>query len=115
MSAYLRLVPRQHSSGGKTVLLGITKRGDRYLRTLLIHGARSTLRQCKGDARCGWARRISAERGPNVAAVAMANKNARVLWALLTRGDRYRSTSKITSAVWSRIDVALKIALAEVA
>jgi transposase len=98
LSAYLGLVPRQHSSGGKTVLLGITKRGDRYLRTLLIHGARSVLRQCKGDARSGWARRISAERGPNVAAVALANKNARVLWALLTRGDCYRSTSKITSA-----------------
>ena len=80
------------------MLLGITKRGDRYLRTLLIHGARSALRQCKGDARNGWARRISAERGPNVAAVALANKNARVLWALLARGDRYRATSKITSA-----------------
>src|SRR5208282_4211000 len=87
LSAYLGLVPRQHSSGGKTVLLGITKRGDRYLRTLLIHGARSALRQCKlkGDARSEWAARISAARGPNVAAVAMANKNARVLWALLTR------------------------------
>ena len=95
LSAYLGLVPRQHSSGGKTVLLGITKRGDRYLRTLLIHGARSALRQCKlkGDARSGWARRIGAERGPNVAAVALANKNARVLWALLARGDRYRSTN----------------------
>jgi transposase len=98
LSAYLGLVPRQHSSGGKTVLLGITKRGDRYLRTLLIHGARSALRQCQDDPRTGWARRISAERGPNVAAVALANKNARVLWALLTRGDRYRPTSKITSA-----------------
>src|SRR5208282_4885876 len=74
LSAYLGLVPRQHSSGGKTVLLGITKRGDRYLRTLLIHGARSALRQCKlkGDARSEWAARISAARGPNVAAVAMA-------------------------------------------
>jgi transposase len=91
LSAYLGLVPRQHSSGGKTLLLGITKRGDRYLRTLLIHGARSALRQCKDDARSGWARRIRAERGPNVAAVTLANKNARVLWALLTRGDRYRS------------------------
>src|ERR1700681_3241193 len=101
LSAYLGLVPRQHSSGGKTVLLGITKRGDRYLRTLLIHGARSALRQCqlKGDARSGWARRISAERGPNVAAVALANKNARVLWALLARGDRYRSTNVATHAV----------------
>jgi len=98
LSAYLGLVPRQHSSGGKTVLLGITKRGDRYLRTLLIHGARSALRQCKDDARSDWARRIRAERGPNVAAVALANKNARVLWALLTRGDRYRSTRVATPA-----------------
>jgi len=81
------------------VLLGITKRGDRYLRTLLIHGARSALRQCKDDTRSGWARRISAERGPNVAAVALANKNARVLWALLARGDRYRSTDIAADAV----------------
>jgi transposase len=98
LSAYLGLVPRQHSSGGKTVLLGITKRGDRYLRTLLIHGARSALRQCQSDARYGWAQRIRAERGPNVAAVALANKNARVLWALLTRGGCYRAPSTITSA-----------------
>jgi transposase len=98
LSAYLGLVPRQHSAGGKTVLLGITKRGDRYLRTLLIHGARSALRQCQSDRRYGWAQRISAERGPNLAAVALANKNARVLRALLTRGDRYRAPSTITSA-----------------
>jgi transposase len=98
LSAYLGLVPRQHSSGGKTVLLGITKRGDRYLRTLLIHGARSALRQSKleGDARSRWVTRISAARGPNVAAVAMANKNARILWALLSRGDRYRSSRVLT-------------------
>jgi transposase len=101
LSAYLGLVPRQHSSGGKTVLLGITKRGDRYLRTLLIHGARSALRQCKleGDARSRWMARISAARGPNVAAVAMANKNARILWALLSRGDRYRPSRVLTRAV----------------
>src|SRR6202790_2071706 len=101
LSAYLGLVPRQHSSGGKTVLLGITKRGDRYLRTLLIHGARSALRQCKleGDARSRWVARISAARGPNVAAVAMANKNARILCALLCTGDRYRSTNVATHAV----------------
>jgi len=101
LSAYLGLVPRQHSSGGKTVLLGITKRGDRYLRTLLIHGARSALRQCKlnEDARSDWAASIRAARGPNVAAVALANKNARVLWALLARGDRYRSTNVATPAV----------------
>jgi transposase len=93
LSAFLGLVPRQHSSGGKRVLLGITKRGDRYLRTLLIHGARSSLRWSgtKTDSYSRWAARIRAERGPNVAAVAMANKNARILWALLNRGDRFRS------------------------
>ena len=110
LSAYLGLVPRQHSSGGKTVLLGITKRGDRYLRTLLIHGARSALRQCKlkGDARSDWARRISATRGPNVAAVALANKNARVLWALLARGDRYRSTNAAHAVLRSGSPPAVK-------
>jgi transposase len=93
LSAFLGLVPRQHSSGGKRVLLGITKRGDRYLRTLLIHGARASLRWSvsKTDSYSRWATRIRAERGPNVAAVAMANKNARILWALLNRGDRFRS------------------------
>src|SRR5271167_846223 len=101
LSAYLGLVPRQHSSGGKTVLLGITKRGDRYLRSLLIHGARSALRQCQGDPRNAWAQRISAARGPNVAAVALANKNARVLWALLARGDRYRATNLATRTLRS--------------
>ena len=95
LSAYLGLVPRQHSSGGKTLLLGITKRGDRYLRTLLIHGARSAIRQCKltEDAHGRWLARVRAERRLNVAAVAIANRNARILWALLTRGDRYRPAS----------------------
>ena len=67
LSAFLGLVPRQHSSGRKRVLLGITKRGDRYLRTLLIHGARSALRWCtlKGDKQSRWAARIKTERGPN--------------------------------------------------
>jgi len=92
LSAFLGLVPRQHSSGGKRVLLGITKRGDRYLRTLLVHGARASLRWSvsKTDPYSRWATRIRLERGPNVAAVAMANKNARILWALLNRGDRFR-------------------------
>jgi transposase len=91
LSAFLGLVPRQHSSGGKRVLLGITKRGDRYLRTLLIHGARASLRWSgsKTDSYSRWATRIRTARGPNVAAVAMANKNARILWALLSRGERF--------------------------
>jgi len=100
-AAWLGLVPRQTGTGGRVRLLGISKRGDKYLRTLLIHGARSALRQCKlqGDARSRWVARISAARGPNVAAVAMANKNARILWALLSRGDRYRSSRVLTRAV----------------
>jgi transposase len=91
LSAYLGLTPRQHSSGGKTVLLGISKHGDRYLRTLLIHGARSLLyRNYRGaHPRAAWAARLCARRGPNVAAVALANHNARVLWALLSRSDRF--------------------------
>ena len=95
LSAYLGLTPRQHSSGGKTVLLGISKHGDRYLRTLLIHGARALLyRHRRGGAhpRATWAARLCARRGPNVAAVALANHNARVLWALLSRGASYCPT-----------------------
>ncbi len=88
----LGLVPRQHSSGQRTVLLGISKRGDRYLRTLLIHGARAAARvaERKRDARSVWLSRLKLRGGPNVAAVALANKNARVLWALLERNDSYR-------------------------
>jgi transposase len=92
LSAWLGLVPRQHSSGERVMLLGISKRGDRYLRTLLIHGARTTLRHAgrKPDSRSRWVVGLRERRGPNIAAVALANKNARVLWALLTRGEEYR-------------------------
>ena len=91
LSAFLGLTPHQHSSGGKTMLLGISKHGDRYLRTLLIHGARSLLyrQRFQQHPRGAWAARLLAARGPKVAAVALANHNARVLWALLTRGERY--------------------------
>ena len=88
LSAWLGLVPREHSSGQRTMLLGINKRGNRYLRTLLIHGARVAER--KRDARSIWLSRLKLRGGPNVAAVALANKNARVMWALLARGDSYR-------------------------
>jgi transposase len=93
LSAYLGLVPRQHSSGGKTVMLGISKHGNRYLRTLLIHGARSALRTCgrRDDPHSRWMAATLRRRGPNVAAVAVANKHARISWALLTRADRYRA------------------------
>lgn len=92
LAAYLGLVPRHRASGGRTVLLGISKRGDRYLRTLLVHGARATMRtiERRSVARCVWASRLKLQRGTNVAAVALANKNARLLWALLKRGESYR-------------------------
>jgi transposase len=91
LSAWLGLVPRQQSSGGRRVLLGITKRGDRYLRMLLIHGARAAVRYAEGRTDPGgvWISRLKARRGPNVAAVAVANKNARVAWKLLSSGEHY--------------------------
>jgi transposase len=92
MAAWLGLVPRQNSSGGKDRLLGISKRGDTYLRTLLIHGARSVLfyTRRRADLAEGWLARLAARRNPNIAAVALANKNARIVWALLTHGCNYQ-------------------------
>ena len=92
LAAWLGLVPRQHSSGGKQNLLGISKRGDVYLRTLLIHGARSVIRFAeRKSAPEIWLRQLLVRRNPNVAAVALANKNARTVWALLAHGQDYRS------------------------
>jgi transposase len=93
LAAWLGLVPRQHSSGGKEVLLGISKRGDTYLRTLLIHGARSVLLSLKRHANRaeGWLARLAARRNHNIAAVALANKNARIIWALLAHDRDYQS------------------------
>jgi len=92
LAAWLGLVPRQHSTGGKSLLLGISKRGDCYLRTLLIHGARAVIRHAerKLDSQ-GWLRRLMARRNKNVAAVALANKNARIIWALLAHDREFRS------------------------
>lgn len=90
-AASLGVVPRQHSSGDKQVLLGISKRGNRALRTLLIHGARSVLKYCgdKNDRLSVWLQRLIERRGFNKAAVALANKNARIIWALATGGGEY--------------------------
>jgi len=87
------LVPRQHSSGGKARLLGISKRGDVYLRTLLIHGARTVVRHAehKADQADGWLRRLMARRHKNVATVALASKNARMVWALLAHGRKFQT------------------------
>ncbi|MFY9326551.1 MAG: IS110 family transposase [Georgfuchsia sp.] len=92
LAAWLGLVPKQHSSGGKSVLLGISKRGDTYLRTLLIHGARSVLQYVEGKQgnKEQWLQSLLARRNKNVAAVALANKNARTVWALLTKDCMFR-------------------------
>jgi transposase len=92
LAAWLGLVPRQYSSGGKSCLKGISKRGDGYLRTLLIHGARSVLKYVAGksDARSHWLQELIARRGYNCAAVALANKNARVIQVLLSSEHVYR-------------------------
>jgi transposase len=92
LAAWLGLVPREHSTGGTPRLLGISKRGDRYLRKLLVHGARATLRwvDTKCDDRSRWLKALIARRGKNRAAVALANKNARIVWALLAHNQEYR-------------------------
>jgi transposase len=91
LAAWLGLVPRQNSSGGKNVLLGMSKRGDAYLRTLLIHGARAVIyRARQNPSGSGWLHKLLGRRNVNVAAVALANKNARIAWALLARDQQYR-------------------------
>ena len=93
VSASLGLVPRQHSSGGKDILLGISKRGDRYLRSLLVHGARSVVIQAgkKDDRLSRWINKVRAERGFNKAVVALANKMARIGWAILAHKTVYQA------------------------
>ncbi|QRM33779.1 IS110 family transposase [Microvirga sp. VF16] len=90
LAAWLGLVPRQFSTGGKPKLGGISKRGDGYLRRLLIHGARSVLiRHSTGEARSAWVAGLTSRRSTNIATVAIANKNARIAWAVLTRSVSY--------------------------
>lgn len=94
-AAWLGLVPRQHSTGGKERLGGISKRGDKYLRTMLVHGARAEVRVCakKTDPRSLWAQRLMEKRGKFKTYVAVANKNARVIWKLLATGCEYQSSA----------------------
>ena len=91
-AAWLGLTPRQHSTGGKQRLGAMTKHSDVYLRTLLIHGARAVLRVTarRSDAKSRWAESLRRRRPDNVAAVALAAKHARIIWALLARGQDYR-------------------------
>jgi transposase len=90
-AAWLGLVPKQRSSGGRARLFGISKRGDRYLRTLLIHGARAALGRVRGkqDPRSLWLGKMRERRHPNIVAVALANKNARIVWSLLSSDTAY--------------------------
>ncbi len=92
LAAWLGLTPRQHSSGGKTRLGRISKRGDVYLRTLLIHGARSALQQTarRSDPKSRWAEALKERSGNNITACAFAAKNARIIWAVLARDQEYR-------------------------
>jgi len=95
LAAWLGLVPRQHSSGERRVMMGISKRGSQHLRTLLVHGARAVVRTAvrKTDPRSMWVNELRLRRGYNRATVAVANKNARVIWAVLTSGEDYRAAA----------------------
>jgi transposase len=95
-AACIGLTPREHSSGGKQKLLGITKRGNSHIRQLLIQGARIITRYSlrkvseQAEQRIRWVQELVVRRGKHVAAVALANKTARIIWALLARGEEYR-------------------------
>jgi transposase len=95
LAAWLGLVPKQSSSGNKQRLGRISKRGDGYLRRLLVHGARTVLRwsKAKQEKRSPWLNGMLARRPTNVVLVAMANKTARVVWALLNRGETFNSAA----------------------
>lgn len=91
LAAWLGLTPRQNGTGGKMQLGRISKGGDRYLRTLLVLGATSALRSAKrGDPALAWLRALLARKPARLATIAQANKNARIIWAMLTRGEAYR-------------------------
>lgn len=92
VSATLGLVPRQYSSGGKNTLLGISKRGDKYLRSLVVHGARAVVTHAhkKDDVLSAWVTRLIERRGINKATVALANKLSRIAWAVLVSGKEYQ-------------------------
>ena len=92
-AVWLGLVPREHSTGGKTRLLGMSTRGDRYLRKLLVHGARAMLRWVvlKNDPEKSMGQSAHRQRGKNRAAVALADKNARIVWVLLAHNQAYNA------------------------
>ena len=99
-AAWLGLVPKQRSTGGRARLVGISKRGDRYLRMLMIHGARAALGRAGGkqDPRSLWLGKLRQRRHANVAAVALANKNARIVWAMLADDTAYEPVLSMKAA-----------------
>jgi transposase len=99
-AAWLGLVPKQHSTGGKAKLYGISKRGNCYLRKILIHGARAVVLRCKRDriAMGAWMTALEARAPRNVLIVATANKLARIAWAVLSTGQDYRAVPDVISA-----------------
>lgn len=94
-AAYLGLVPKQHSSGNKQKLMGISKRGDAYLRTLLIQGAKSAVRTAKNHEtkRGRWVVKLEERRGNNIASVAVANKNARIIWSIMANNTEFNKAA----------------------
>ena len=93
LAAWVGLVPRQFSSGDRKVLMGISKRGNQHLRSLLVHGARAVVRTApnKTDLNNQWVNQLRERRGFNRATIAVANKNARIIWAVLRTGEPYRA------------------------
>ena len=92
-SAWIGLVPKQHSSGGKDRLGSISKQGDRYLRSLFVAGALSVIRYAKihGTKHRPWLTALLAQKPTKVAAIALANKLARMAWAMMAKGERYKA------------------------
>ena len=99
-AAWLGMTPRQNSSGGKERLGRTSKRGDKYIRCLLVAGAVAVLRHTRNRTTkdAAWVRGLLARRPSKVAAVALANKSARIAWAVMSRGDAYRSKDEIVQA-----------------
>ncbi len=97
LAAWIGLVPRQCSSGGKQQLLGITKRGDRYLRKLLVHGARSitTWAERRPEPKNRWLNELRVRRGKYRSYIAQANKTARIAWAVMAKGGQYRAPALV--------------------
>ena len=100
LAAWIGLVPKQHTTGGKDKLGSITKQGNRYLRWLLVNGAMAVIRyaQKHGTKKHPWLGRLMARRPTKVAAVALANKIARIAWAIMVRGERYREPALLPAA-----------------